>query len=135
MIGSSGTLVDRKGSYVIPKIEKTSTTKTYTMRLPYGAIILADNVTIISGADNLSYDNVTYTVKSEYADIKFSVPITEPVTSPYISHELPITALLVTPFPEIYCGMRLLSLEYTLRNSSYRLRLDTSLTRSILASQ
>lgn len=80
MIGSAGTLVDKKGAYVIPKVETTSTTKIYKMKLPQGSVILANNVTIVSGADNLTYNNISYTVQSEYADITFSVPINESVT-------------------------------------------------------
>lgn len=94
MIGSAGTLVDRKGGYLIPKLEKTTTTKTYTVIVPQNTIIAADNITIITGSEYLTKVVNGYAAnKQEYTTVKFSILVDEPIT--------------------IYNGKSILYVEYT----------------------
>ena len=51
MIGSSNTLIDKKGGYIIPQITQTTTNKTFTMTLPYGAEVVASGVTSVSSSN------------------------------------------------------------------------------------
>lgn len=74
MIGSSGTLVDKKGGYIIPNITRTATTKTYEMTLPYGAAVVAQNI-IFETVPNATISEGGFVCdKQEYTEVKFTVP-------------------------------------------------------------
>lgn len=80
MIGTSSTLIDRKGGYIIPKIVDDGVTKTYTMMLPRGTIVIADSAKLIN-SPNVSLSLHGFICDQEdYVDMQFSVTKDTPVT-------------------------------------------------------
>lgn len=79
MIGLTGTLVDRKGSYIMPSKIETDTTKTYTMKLQQGDRVLANGITVISGFSNITQDDISIMIDKD-TEVSFSIPIGEAIT-------------------------------------------------------
>lgn len=80
MIGTSSTLIDRKGGFIIPKIVDDGVTKKYTMMLPQGTIVIADNAVVLNSAKVTPSLHGFICDQEEYVDVEFSVPKVTPVT-------------------------------------------------------
>lgn len=80
MIGTSSTLIDRKGGYIIPKIVDDGVTKTYTMMLPQGTIVIADNAKVINSAKVTPSLHGFICDQEDYVNVEFSVTKDTPVT-------------------------------------------------------